>query len=63
MEFFIASYVVTTSQVNVYNRNASSTKHIVNTYLLSASCEDDQKSLKRNENLFAIQIEPNVWSF
>lgn len=54
MEFFIASYVVTTSQVYVYNQNASSTEHTVKTFLLSAPCE----------NLFAIQIpkiEQKVW--
>ena len=64
MEFFIASYVVTTSQVYVYNHNASSTEHTVKTYLLSAPFDDDQKGLKRNENLFAIEIlkiEQKVW--
>lgn len=64
MEFFIASYVVTTSQVYVYNQNASSTEHTVKTFLLSDPCEDDQKGFKRNENLFAIQIpkiEQKVW--
>lgn len=57
MEFFIASYFVTTSQVYVYNHNARSTEHIDKTYLLRAPCEDDQKGFNRNENLFAKQIQ------
>ena len=57
MEFLIASYVVTTSQVYVYNHNARSTEHTDKTYLLRAPCKDDQKGFNRNENLFATQIQ------